>query len=85
MDAKTYEKMTNRMVVGRKVISTQALRNGYAELPAGTVFTVQRKLNGYHVESDPCRTCGVKIRMSNVPWHAVELFDDHTEDETVLV
>ena len=66
MDYKTYKRSTSKQLEGRKVVSRREMRNGYAVLPAGTVFTIEHKSKGLHLLSDPCPTCGVKVPISRV-------------------
>jgi hypothetical protein len=60
---------------GVKVRSLRALRNGWAEMPAGTIFTITRKFSGFDLESDPCEHCGIKMRISRVQPQDLELVD----------
>ncbi len=61
-----------RFKVGDVVRSTREMRNGYAVLPAGTLFTVTRRFSGYNLDSHPCTKCGIQIRINRV-------FDDSLE------
>lgn len=75
MDRKTYDRITGREFLGRKVRSNAVIRNGYMELPEGTLFSVQRKHNGLHLVSDPCETCGIKVYVHNVNPDRVDLIN----------
>lgn len=61
-----------RFNVGDVVRSRREMRNGYAVLPAGTLFTVHRRFSGYDLKSHPCDKCGVQIRINRVEDGAVE-------------
>lgn len=73
MDTKTYNKLTDRELRGRKVRSLVELHNGWCRIPQGTTFTITRKMGGLHLETEPCVTCGVRVRISYVPPRDVEL------------
>jgi hypothetical protein len=62
-----YRQLTETEWKKRKVISLVPLRNSIAELPAGTVFTIYRKYNGFKLESLPCERCGIKLQITHVP------------------
>ncbi len=55
-----------RFKIGDVVSSRREMRNGYAILPAGTLFTVRRRFGGYDLDSHPCDRCGVQLRMTRV-------------------
>jgi len=55
-----------RFKVGDKVVSITPISNGWAEMPKGTVFTINRRFKGYELVSDPCRECGLKVRITRV-------------------
>ena len=61
-----------RFNVGDVIRSRREMRNGYAVLPAGTLFTVRRRFSGYDLDSHPCDKCGVQIRISRVDDDALE-------------
>jgi len=73
MDNKTYRRKTSDQLKGLKVVSRREMRNGWAVLPAGTVFTIERKGKGLHLLSDPCPTCGIKVPISRVQPYDVDL------------
>ena len=68
-----YRRFTEEQWKGRKVRSLRDMRNGYAELPAGTIFTITGKYKGFSLVSDPCATCGVKIHIGRVSGASLEL------------
>lgn len=61
-----------RFKVGDVVCSRREMRNGYAILPAGTLFTVKRRFSGYDLDAHPCDKCGVQIRINRVDDGALE-------------
>ncbi len=58
---------------GLKVRSLAPLINGWAEMPAGNIFTVMRNYGGLHLRSEPCSCCGAKFFITKVPENAVEI------------
>lgn len=66
MDRKTYDKTTEKEFVGKKVKSLIPLSNGLYKIPAGTIWTIQRKWKGFGLWSDPCLHCGVRVHISDV-------------------
>jgi hypothetical protein len=72
MDSRTYQNTTNKQFNGTRVRTKRALSNGYFTIPVGAVCTILKKYNGFEIETDPCGTCGVKVRVSRVPHQAVE-------------
>jgi len=75
MDRKTYERTLEKEMVGRKVRTLVALRNGYCHIPPGAIATVKRKFKGLELLSDPCSACGVRISISRVGPRDVEFID----------
>jgi len=61
--------------IGDSVVSNRIINSGWASLPAGTVFTVKRRLLGYTLEGEACATCGVKITFSRVPESALDAYE----------
>ena len=60
--------------VGLRVRSVRSLRNGHAELPAGTEYTVgYAGRSGIHMASARCKACGSVQRISNVSHDDVEV------------
>lgn len=60
---------------GLKVKSLKPLKNGWASLPEGKVFTVGSWSRGLSMRSDPCECCGVRLSISRVSPNDVELLD----------
>lgn len=73
MDLNTYKKMTLADLKGRKVKTLVPMRNGWADIPAGTICEIEGKLNGFALKSDPCPHCGVSVHIGRVPARDVEL------------
>ena len=73
---KEYERKPARFWAGKKVKSLCMIKNGWAELPAGTVFKIRGKMKGFDLVSDPCKTCGLKVSISRVGPEELELMDD---------
>lgn len=67
MDRKLYERTTEKELVGRKVRSCVPLSNSMYKIPAGTIFTIERKRVGLALISDPCPHCGVRVSITHVP------------------
>ena len=68
-----YTRIPLRLMRGRSVRSLVALRNGYGELPAGTIYEVRDKRSGFGLRSEPCGHCGFqqninKVRPEEVEW-----------------
>lgn len=61
---------------GLRVRSLRPLRNGYAELPAGTEYVVGHAgLSGLHLASAKCMSCGAIQRVSGVSHEDVEVIE----------
>ena len=73
MDAKTYEKNTEKFFVGKKVRTLMQMQNGLMIIPEGAVCTITRKFGGFNLKSEPCKSCGVRIRITRVHREDVEL------------
>lgn len=70
---------------GLKVRTNKPMRNAYAELPAGHRMTIDHVTHGnaLHLKGEPCKCCGVAIRISRVAWFDLELIqpcDDYVSD-----
>ena len=53
--------------------TNRTLENGNMIVPAYHRVKVTGKMKGLDIVSDGCHTCGVKIRMTRVPFTALEL------------
>lgn len=71
-----YDRWTEAQLKGRKVVSGMELKNGSASLPAGTVYTIEKKFKGFSLVSDPCPCCGVRHYITRVKPHAVTLLQE---------
>ena len=58
--------------IGMKVRITKNLRNGYCQVPIGTLATITHWHGGAHIRTDPCPRCGVKLFFSKVPEKSME-------------
>ena len=66
MDWNMYRRYNENWWKSVQVRSRIPLRNGYCELPEGTVYRITRKLKGFNLESAPCGKCGAKQFISRV-------------------
>lgn len=60
--------------MGRRIVSTEAIRNGWATVPAGTLGRVHDRsppFGGLDIDFDPCTCCGVKVAVRQVGYHKV--------------
>lgn len=73
MDAKTYRKYTEKFFMDKKVRTLIQMQNGLMIIPEGTICTITRKFGGFNLKSEPCKHCGVQIRISRVHRRDVEL------------
>jgi len=60
---------------GLKVKSLKPLKNGWASLPEGKIFTVGSWSRGLSMRSNPCECCGIRLSISRVSSNDVELLD----------
>ncbi|MBA7658439.1 hypothetical protein ES703_66390 [subsurface metagenome] len=75
MDRKTYERTTERLFKGRRVMSLRRLTNGWCSMPMFTIYTIEGKQGGFTLISDECPTCGIRMSVSRVPPQDVDLID----------
>ncbi len=75
MDLKTYDRTTDKQFRGRQVRTLVQLKNGWAEIPAGTLATIIRKRKGFVLETVACPHCGVKVYISHVGPARVDLVE----------
>lgn len=73
MDANTYRKNTEKYFMGKKVRTLREMKNGLMIIPAGIICEITRKFKGFKLTSEPCKHCGVRVRISEVPFCDVEL------------
>jgi hypothetical protein len=76
---KEYHKYTESYWKKQKVKTNKVLRNGFMEIPAGTVCDIKRKFSGFTLETDPCKVCGVRIYIRKVPHEDVDLITNKGE------
>lgn len=72
MTEKQYQSKTGYQWERQVLKSNRELRNAWCALPAGTLFTVRRKHKGFHLQSEPCKCCGIKVYIANVEPEAVD-------------
>lgn len=58
--------------LGMRVRTKEAMRNGYVEIPAGSLATVDGIGVGLELKVDPCQCCGMKAIISRVHGSKVE-------------
>jgi len=59
--------------VGCTVKTIKPIRNGWGEIPLGTICTVTYSRNGLSLDSDLCACCGLTASVSRVDYASVEL------------
>lgn len=68
-----YTKTTDKVFVGQKVRLKREMKNGRMVIPAGSICTITRKFGGFNLNNSPCEHCGVRIRITRVPYQDVDL------------
>ena len=76
MDRKTYRRIRERDLAGRRVCLVVPLSTGLASWPAGTLAEIERKYAGFTLRSEPCRCCGVRLRATRVSPRCIMLLDE---------
>lgn len=61
MEDKTYRRMTDRELAGRKVRLRFELKTQVLTIPAGAVLRIVHKWKGLELEGEPCPTCGLLL------------------------
>jgi hypothetical protein len=61
--------------IGKTVRTTEVLKNGWMEIPIGTVCAVTDARSGLRLCTDPCAHCGVRVYINKVPPHTVEMIN----------
>lgn len=56
-----------------RVRSLRKLRNGFAEMPVGTIYKVDSALGGLSLSSEPCKCCGMEQFIRRVHPRDVEI------------
>lgn len=67
MTQRDYERWNEIEWRKRNVRTLHQLTNGTTVIPAGTICRVAGKRGGFILETDPCVSCGVAVRISRVP------------------
>ena len=75
MDAKIYEKNTEKFFMGKKIRTLIQMQNGLMVIPKGAVCTITRKYGGFNLNSEPCKCCGVQKRITRVSFREVQLIE----------
>jgi len=58
---------------GLKVVSNHRIKNGYGELPKGTVYTVNSYSRGLSLSSEACKCCDFKLNVARVDISSVTI------------
>ncbi|MGX5885196.1 hypothetical protein MJ546_33715, partial [Burkholderia gladioli] len=58
--------------LGMRVRTKRVMRNGYVEIPAGTLATVDGIGVGLELKIDPCSCCGMRAYISRIHGNDVE-------------
>jgi hypothetical protein len=61
-----YKKHNEKWWMQQKVKSIKRLQNGRFDIPKGTIFSIERKFNGFSLISEPCPHCGISVRITRV-------------------
>ena len=59
--------------VGLMVKTLKTLKNGYCEIPPGTICMVTYSRGGLHLTSKPCKNCGIRVMITKVSYNDVKL------------
>ena len=79
ISCKEYRKRTLAQWKKVKVETIVPLRNGYMEIPVGTVCSITDKHGGFTLKTDACPTCGIHVFIRKVtPAHVriIEVAED---------
>jgi hypothetical protein len=63
---KEYERKSEDYWKRVTVRTNRVLRNGWMEIPAGTLCRITDKRGGFKLETEPCKCCGVRVYISKV-------------------
>lgn len=61
---------------GLQVRSIAPVKNGFAEMPIGTLYKVTNALGGLTLQSAPCKCCGMEMFIRGVHPRSVEVVTD---------
>ena len=70
-----YKKKTKKFWNGKKVRLLSDITTGVMLIPKGKICTINDKLSGFGLISDPCDCCGVRVFVHKVPPSWVELVE----------
>lgn len=79
---KEYFRKPESFWMGKKVKTLRDMRNGWVEIPKGTILKITRKYQGFSLEGvEVCPHCkiGNRLSISRVEPIAVELLEDQDE------
>ncbi len=80
MNWKTYKKTLERDLVGRLVRTLKPMKNGFVNIPSGTLCTITRKWSGLKLETQACLHCGVSVYITKVDPNKVVLLSEEGKD-----
>lgn len=67
MITQTQYKKVESFWLGKRVRLLAPIEtNGGTRYPAGTLATIVRKFQGFELQGEPCKCCGVSLRMKKV-------------------
>lgn len=67
-----YNRISQKDWQGVRVRSLRPIATRYAEVPAGTLFTIEQKFGGFALKSDACPHCGIQFNVVKVAPSALE-------------
>ena len=82
MDDKTYDRLKNHQVRGRKAVLLENVSSSFASIPTGTEVTILSKNNGYEIQGDPCPRCGVQATVTHVAPRRLDLIPEPEDGAT---
>lgn len=73
MDIRTYNRMTEKQLVGCRVRALHEIKSGVMAIPEGAILEIRGKRSGLSLASPKCDHCGVRVFIRKVNPHSVEL------------
>jgi hypothetical protein len=70
-----YRRRTDVQWRGIRVRARNAIGTSRMLVPIGAILTVERKFSGFSLIADPCPCCGVRVRVTKVEPHNVEVVE----------
>lgn len=68
ISAKDYRRHSEPWWIGKAVrLEYDVTTNGGIKYPRGTLATITRKFGGFDIESEPCKCCGVRVQIKQLP------------------